>query len=57
MPEEGRKFKYVDSAWRKMMATVNEDRHILKVTDIPNILAELQKSNVMLEEILKGYIH
>lgn len=54
MPEEGRKFKYVDSAWRKMMGTINEDRHVLKVTDIPNLLMELQKSSSMLEEILKG---
>eukprot|EP00842_Homolaphlyctis_polyrhiza_P004671 jgi/Hompol1/5204/HPOL_004223-RA len=54
MPEEGKKFKMVDQGWRKMMTTVNQDRHILKVTDIPNLLDELLKSNILLEEILKG---
>ncbi|KAJ3039074.1 Dynein heavy chain 7, axonemal [Rhizophlyctis rosea] len=54
MPEEGRKFKMVDQSWRKMMTTVNADRHIMKVTDIPNMLDELQKNNGMLELILKG---
>ncbi|KAJ3154924.1 Dynein heavy chain 7, axonemal [Geranomyces michiganensis] len=54
MPEEGRKFKAVDQNWRKMMATVNEDRHILKATDIPQILEDLQRNNVLLEAILKG---
>nr|KAJ3422321.1 Dynein heavy chain 7, axonemal [Polyrhizophydium stewartii] len=54
MPEEGKKFKMVDHSWRKTMTTVNEDRHILKATDIPNLLEELQKNNIMLEEILKG---
>ena len=54
MPEEGKKFRMVDQNWRKMMTTVNADRHILKVTDIPNLLDELQKSNGLLEEILKG---
>ncbi|KAI8910835.1 dynein heavy chain and region D6 of dynein motor-domain-containing protein, partial [Gorgonomyces haynaldii] len=54
MPEEGKKFKYVDQQWRKMMAIVKEDQHILKVTDIPNLLLDLQKSNELLEEILKG---
>ncbi|KAJ3333612.1 Dynein heavy chain 7, axonemal [Blyttiomyces sp. JEL0837] len=54
MPEEGRKFRMVDQSWRKMMATVLLDRHILKVTDIPNILDELQHNNELLETILKG---
>ncbi|KAJ3313775.1 Dynein heavy chain 7, axonemal [Boothiomyces sp. JEL0838] len=54
MPEEGKKFKMVDSGWRKMMTTINKDRHIMVVTDIPNLLEDLQKSTVFLEEILKG---
>ncbi|KAJ1562107.1 Dynein heavy chain 7, axonemal, partial [Cladochytrium tenue] len=54
MPEEGRKFKMVDQSWRKMMATVVLDKHILAVTDIPNLLDELQKNNEYLEAILKG---
>lgn len=54
MPEEGKKFKTVDQNWRKMMVKINEDRHALKVSEIPNILDELIKSNQLLEEILKG---
>jgi dynein heavy chain len=54
MPEEGRKFKLVDFNWRKMMETMNHDRHIMVVVDIPNLLMDLQKSTVYLEEILKG---
>ncbi|TPX37761.1 hypothetical protein SeMB42_g06896 [Synchytrium endobioticum] len=54
MPEEGRKFRTVDSNWRKMMETVNKDNKILVVTDIPGLVAELQNSNELLEAILKG---
>ncbi|TPX60170.1 hypothetical protein SpCBS45565_g07578 [Spizellomyces sp. 'palustris'] len=54
MPEEGRKFKMVDQSWRKMMNAVNEDRHILKATEIPQILEDLQRNSLMLEAILKG---
>ncbi|KAI8825055.1 dynein heavy chain and region D6 of dynein motor-domain-containing protein [Fimicolochytrium jonesii] len=54
MPEEGRKFKAVDETWRKLMSVVNEDRHILKVTEIGQILEDLQRNNVLLEAILKG---
>ncbi|TPX35722.1 hypothetical protein SmJEL517_g02025 [Synchytrium microbalum] len=54
MPEEGRKFKTVDTNWRKMMETVNKDNKILVVTDIPGLVAELQSSNENLEAILKG---
>ncbi|KAJ3086325.1 Dynein heavy chain 7, axonemal, partial [Quaeritorhiza haematococci] len=54
MPEEGRKFKMVDQSWKKLMATIAEDRHIMKATEIPNLLDELQKNNGLLEAILKG---
>ncbi|KAJ3302063.1 Dynein heavy chain 7, axonemal [Kappamyces sp. JEL0829] len=54
MPEEGKKFRMVDHNWRQMMETINKDRHVLVVTDIPNLLMELQKSTELLEEILKG---
>ncbi|KAK5669543.1 hypothetical protein QVD99_003934 [Batrachochytrium dendrobatidis] len=54
MPEESKKFKMVDYSWRKTMCVVSQDRHILKITTIPNLLEELQKNNIMLEEILKG---
>lgn len=54
MPEEGKKFKFVDQAWRKTMNKVNEDRHILKVTEIFNLLPDLIKSSQVLDEILKG---
>lgn len=54
MPEEGKKFRLVDQRWRQMMITINEDRHVLKVSELPNILPELNESSQLLEEILKG---
>ncbi|KAI9097032.1 dynein heavy chain and region D6 of dynein motor-domain-containing protein [Phlyctochytrium arcticum] len=54
MPEEGKKFKMVDMSWRKMMKAVNEDRHVMKATEVPQILEDLQRNNLMLEAILKG---
>ena len=54
MPEEGKKFRMVDNSWRKMMDLINRDRHVMVVTDIPNLLIDLQKSTELLEEILKG---
>ncbi|KAJ3084466.1 Dynein heavy chain 7, axonemal [Rhizoclosmatium hyalinum] len=54
MPEEGRKFKMVDQSWRKIMVQVLEDRHILRVTDIPNLLDDMIRNNEYLEIILKG---
>jgi dynein heavy chain len=54
MPEEGRKFRSVDMTWRETMKTCVQDKHILKVTDIPNLLEDLQKSTELLEQILKG---
>ncbi|KAJ3020398.1 UNVERIFIED_CONTAM: Dynein heavy chain 7, axonemal [Siphonaria sp. JEL0065] len=54
MPEEGRKFKMVDQSWRKIMVQVLEDRHILRVTDIPNLLDDMIRNNEFLEVILKG---
>ncbi|KAJ3343280.1 Dynein heavy chain 7, axonemal [Gonapodya sp. JEL0774] len=54
MPEEGKKFKQVDFAWRKQMKIANEDSHVLAATDIPNFLEDLKHNNEMLEEILKG---
>ena len=54
MPEEGKKFKMVDNSWKKLMNTVFLDPHILKVTEIPNLLMNLKANAVLLEEILKG---
>jgi dynein heavy chain len=54
MPEEGKKFKTVDFNWRQMMQKINLDRHVLVVTDLPNLLQELQKSTEFLDQILKG---
>ncbi|KAI8621842.1 dynein heavy chain and region D6 of dynein motor-domain-containing protein [Chytriomyces sp. MP71] len=54
MPEEGRKFKMVDQNWRKIMVEVLQDRHILRVTDIPNLLDDMLRNNEYLELILKG---
>ncbi|KAJ3106842.1 Dynein heavy chain 7, axonemal [Phlyctochytrium planicorne] len=54
MPEEGRKFKMVDQNWRKLMGLAVRERFILKVTDTPQLLDDLQKDNELLEQILKG---
>ncbi len=36
------------------MIKINEDPHVLMVSEIPNIVAELDESAQLLEEILKG---
>ena len=54
MPEEGRKFGIVDRNWRHIMGEGIKDCHSLVVTSQPNMLEQLQESNVLLEEILKG---
>ncbi|KAJ3118419.1 Dynein heavy chain 7, axonemal [Phlyctochytrium bullatum] len=54
MPEEGRRFKMVDQNWRKLMGITLREKFILKVTDTPQLLDDLQKDNELLELILKG---
>ncbi|KAL7754356.1 hypothetical protein RI367_000337 [Sorochytrium milnesiophthora] len=54
MPEEGNKFKKVDTSWRKIMEFCNTERYIMTVTSRPQLLEELQEDNQFLELILKG---
>ena len=54
MPVEGEKFQQVDKMWRQLMQHVVQDPHVLVVTDIPNVLQQLQGANKNLEIILKG---
>uniref|UniRef100_A0A8C9VE60 Dynein axonemal heavy chain 12 n=1 Tax=Scleropages formosus TaxID=113540 RepID=A0A8C9VE60_SCLFO len=49
MPEEGRLFQSVDKHWREVM------RHcVLPATSLPGLLENLQNSNNLLEQIMKG---
>ncbi|GFW32532.1 dynein heavy chain 7, axonemal [Trichonephila clavipes] len=54
MPEEGRRFNTVDKNWREVMKSVLEDRHVLAVVDIENMLDTLKTSNELLDLIQKG---
>ncbi|XP_035211826.1 dynein heavy chain 7, axonemal-like [Stegodyphus dumicola] len=54
MPEEGRRFNTVDKNWRDIMKAALEDRHVLAVVNIENLLETLKNSNELLELIQKG---
>lgn len=54
MPEEGKKFSVVDKTWRDIMKSVQNDRHVLYVTEIEKMLDRLNKMHAMLELIQKG---
>ncbi|KAI8825240.1 dynein heavy chain and region D6 of dynein motor-domain-containing protein [Fimicolochytrium jonesii] len=54
MPTEGKKFRIVDKTWREIMANTAENPKILSVANIPGMLARLNESNVLLEDIQKG---
>uniref|UniRef100_A0A8D2QAY1 Dynein axonemal heavy chain 3 n=1 Tax=Zonotrichia albicollis TaxID=44394 RepID=A0A8D2QAY1_ZONAL len=53
MPEEGRKFKIVDSYWKNIMTEV-KDTKVLVATEQPKMLDRLQEANTLLEDIQKG---
>uniref|UniRef100_A0A803VDZ1 Dynein axonemal heavy chain 3 n=1 Tax=Ficedula albicollis TaxID=59894 RepID=A0A803VDZ1_FICAL len=53
MPEEGRKFKIVDSYWKNIMTEVVNTK-VLVATEQPKMLDRLQEANVLLEDIQKG---
>ncbi|KAI9354083.1 dynein heavy chain and region D6 of dynein motor-domain-containing protein [Zopfochytrium polystomum] len=54
MPTEGKKFRTVDKTWREVMALTAENPKILVVAQINGLLARMQESDVLLEEIQKG---
>ncbi|XP_074409026.1 dynein axonemal heavy chain 3 isoform X4 [Zonotrichia albicollis] len=54
MPEEGRKFKIVDSYWKNIMTEVVKDTKVLVATEQPKMLDRLQEANTLLEDIQKG---
>ncbi|KAJ3098250.1 Dynein heavy chain 3, axonemal [Phlyctochytrium planicorne] len=54
MPTEGKKFRMVDKTWREIMANTAENPKILAVATVPGMLARMNESNVLLEDIQKG---
>lgn len=54
MPEEGRRFKNVDKMWKDVMNVAVEDPSVMQVIEIENLLSRMQKSNGLLDLILKG---
>ncbi|XP_009068409.1 PREDICTED: dynein heavy chain 3, axonemal [Acanthisitta chloris] len=54
MPEEGRKFKIVDSYWKDIMAEVVKDTKVLVATEQPMMLDRLREANTLLEDVQKG---
>lgn len=54
MPNEAKKFASVDKVWRNIMKNTTENPLVLSATEYPNMLEELNKANVLLEEIQKG---
>ena len=54
MPVEGRKFNKVDRIWRNIMAKTVADPHVLQATSQPNMLANLNEANELLDAIMKG---
>ncbi|KAM4656706.1 dynein axonemal heavy chain 3 [Amazona ochrocephala] len=54
MPEEGRKFRIVDSYWKDIMAQVVKSTKVLVATEQPMMLERLQEANALLEDIQKG---
>ena len=54
MPPEGRKFRTVDSTWRKTMAKLELTSEVLTVGSDEELLGSLQKCNELLDEVNKG---
>ena len=54
MPTEGRKFRTVDSTWRKTIAKLELTSEVLTVGSDEELLGSLQKCNELLDEVNKG---
>jgi dynein heavy chain len=54
MPSEGKKFVSVNKTWKDIMAYTAIDSHVLRVCDMPDLLAILKDANLNLELIQKG---
>ena len=54
MPTEGKRFQSVNKTWREVMGHCNEDRHVLQVFDMPQLVDRLKECNVELEQVQKG---
>ncbi|ORX87075.1 hypothetical protein BCR32DRAFT_215666 [Anaeromyces robustus] len=54
MPEEGQKFFNVDKIFRDIMKHASMDKHVLKVCEMPDLLAKLTNCNTELELVQKG---
>eukprot|EP00842_Homolaphlyctis_polyrhiza_P003265 jgi/Hompol1/393/HPOL_001324-RA len=54
MPSEGKRFISVNKTWKDIMIHCSQDKHVLKVCEMPDLLQRLQDSNNELELIQKG---
>ncbi|XP_056131285.1 dynein axonemal heavy chain 12 [Lampris incognitus] len=54
MPEEGCLFQTVDKIWKEVMRHCVKDPKILPATSLPGLLEQLQDSNSLLDNIMKG---
>jgi Dynein heavy chain, N-terminal region 2 len=57
MPEEGDKFRQVDSTWRDLMDEAQTSPNVLKLASDPEKLARLYEANKLLEEVQKVCQH
>lgn len=54
MPTEVKKFSFVDKLWRNIMRSTTENPLVIQATEYPNMLRDLNRANVLLEEVQKG---
>ena len=54
MPTEGRRFKTVDSMWRKNMEQTVDDPNFMRCCDRDKLLEKFKEANQKLDEIQKG---